>query len=149
MSLTSGPITFRLIVTDGETKTREVTVEARTAIGDAGFVGEGSTIDAAMQSMIDAVLSSPGGNVRGPRRWRRLDEELHEPAGSFQMFTRMFAIDAPVKRGGPDQSSELTDEEANPVHAAILQILDEAESEIRRKLQALSPTYPTFNLRSR
>jgi hypothetical protein len=147
MSLTSEPITFRLIVTDGETKTREVTVEARTAIGDAGFVGEGFTIDAAMQSLIDTVLSSPEGHVRGPRRWRRLDEEMHEPAGSFQMFTRTFAIDAPVKRGG--QSSELTDEEANPVHAAILRILDEAESEVRRKLQALSPTYPTFNLRSR
>jgi hypothetical protein len=43
----------------------------------------------------------------------------------------------------------LTDEEAKPIHTAILKILDEAESEIRRKLQALSPTYPTFQLRSR
>jgi hypothetical protein len=99
MSLVSEPVTFRLVVgTDGETKTREVTVEARTAIGGAGFVGEGSSIDAAMQSLIDAVLSSPGGNVRGPHRWRHLDEEAHSPAGSFQMFGRTFLIDAPTKR---------------------------------------------------
>jgi hypothetical protein len=125
---------------------REVTVEARTAIGGAGFVGEGSSIDAAMQSLIDAVLSSPGGNVRGPHRWRHLDEEAHSPAGSFQMFGRTFLIDAPTKRA---DGGELTDEEAKPIHTAILKILDEAESEIRRKLQALSPTYPTFQLRSR
>jgi hypothetical protein len=146
----SEPITFKLIVgADSETKTREVTVEARTAIGDAKFVGEGSNIDAAMQSLIGAVLSSPEGNVRGPHRWSRFDEGMRPQEGYFPMLGRTFTIEAPAKRNEQGQSDELTDEEARPIHAAILKILDEAESEIRRKLQALSPTYPTFRLRSR
>jgi hypothetical protein len=142
---TSEPVTFRLVVgEDGE-----VTVQARTAIGDANFVGEGSNLGAAMQSLVGAVERSPAGNVHERHRRPRLDEESHPQPGSFPMFARTFIIDAPNKRPGQGQTTELTDEEANPVHAAIVRILDEAESEVRRKLQAISPTYPTFRLRAR
>jgi hypothetical protein len=135
MALTSEPITFKLVVGTGG----EVAVQAGTAIGGAELVGEGSNVDAAMRSLIGAVL-------RGAHRRRHVDEEVHSPTGSFLMFARTFLIDAPAKRAG---GGELTDEEAGPNHAAILKILDEAESEIRRKLQAISPTYPTFQLRTR
>lgn len=133
---TSEPITFRLIVgTEGETKT----VEARTAIGGTTVVGQGSSIEEAMQSLIG-----------GTQRRLRMEEESHAPPGYFTMWARTFFVDAPVKTAG--HGGELTDEEARPIHAAITRILDEAEVEIRQKLEAIVPTYPTqptFKLRAR
>jgi hypothetical protein len=136
MAQTSEPITFRLIVgTEGENKM----VEARTAIGGTTFVGRGSSLEEAVQSLL-----------RGTQRRLRMEEEMSAPAGYFTMWARTFYIDAPVKTG--EHGSELTDQEARPIHAAITRILDEAEVEIRRKLEAIVPTYPTqptFRLRAR
>lgn len=88
-----------------------MTVEASTAIGDARFVGEGSNIDAAMQSLIGAVLGSPEGNGRGPHRWSRFDEGMRPQEGYFPMLGRRFIIDAPAKRNEQGHADELTDEE--------------------------------------
>lgn len=98
---------------------------------------------------VDAFLDSAQRKLRGTQRRLRMEEEMDAPAGYFQMWARTFFIDAPVKRA---EGGELTDEEARPIHAAITQILDEAEVEIRRKLEAIVPTYPThptFKLRAR
>jgi hypothetical protein len=142
----SESITFRLIIRPGG----EVGVQAGTVLGNAELVGEGPNVDAAMQSLIRAVLSSPEGSTHQPHRRLRMEEEPHAPAGYFTMWARTFYIDAPIKTAG--HGGELTDEEAQPIHAAITRILDEAEVEIRRKLEAIVPTYPTqptFRLRSR
>jgi hypothetical protein len=99
---------------------------------------------------VNAVLDNAEVKLRGMQRRLRMEEEAQAPAGYFTMFIRTFHIDAPVKTG--EHGGELTDEEARPIHAAITQILDDAEVEIRRKLEAIVPTYPTqptFKLRAR
>lgn len=145
----SEPIVFKLIVdTDAETKKREVEVEARVTIGDARFVGGGSGIREAMDSLLGAVRSSPEGNVRRTivsHAVGHREDGMSPQEGYFRMLGRTFAIEVPVKRNEKNEAVELTDEEARPIHAALLRILDEAEREIRRKLQAI---YPTFKLRS-
>jgi hypothetical protein len=175
-SVWSEPIVFKLIVdTHAESKRREVGVEARVTIADARFVGGGSDIKEAMDSLLGAVRNSPERYFRGrivsyamghgeegmspQERYfralgRRPPQEGHSrmvidmppQEGYYRMFARTFAIEVPLKRNEENEAvEELTDEEARPIHAALFRILDEAEREIRRKLEA---TYPTFKLRS-
>jgi hypothetical protein len=61
----SEPIVFKLLVgTNAETKKREILeVDASVTIGDAKFVGGGSGIKEAMDSLLAAVFAPPEGNV--------------------------------------------------------------------------------------
>jgi hypothetical protein len=61
----SEPIVFKLLVgTNAETKKREILeLESSVTIGDAKFVGGGSGIMEAMDSLLAAVRAHPGGNV--------------------------------------------------------------------------------------